>query len=337
MVIIASFMFVMVYQARLGGVAVSRPVAGQLSPGTSARSMATIEASTGRVLYVKNPDAKLPMASTTKILTAITVIENVACLDEVVQIHDKAIGVEGSSIYIRHGEKLTVRELLYGLMLRSGNDTAVALAMHVSKSIPAFADLMNETARKAGAMNSNFKNPHGLDEEGHYTTAMDLALVSAYAMRNAEFAKISATKDVKISGVEYPRAIQNKNKLLRSNKYAVGVKTGFTTKAGRTFVGAMTKGNMTVVCVVLNCGPMFPESEALMTAALNEFYMQPVLLKDTIIAYGDVKGIVTEDFSYPIRAVEEGKLSTRTFEKGKRKFIEVTFDGKVVHTQELAG
>jgi len=298
---------------------------------TSARAMVTLEATTGRVLYEHNADERLACASTTKILTAIAVIENVANLDEMVKIHDKAVGVEGTSVYLQKGESMSVRDLLLGLMLRSGNDCASALAFHVSGSVEKFADLMNDTAWKAGARNSSFKNPHGLDEEGHLTTARDLGLISAYAMRNEMFREIAKTKDARISGPDHPRPIQNKNRLLRSNGDIVGIKTGFTSKAGRCFVGALNDDGMTVITVVLNCGPMFPESESLMERATEEFYMHRVLSKDEVITPTRPQrehktAMVGEDFFYPVRPGEESKFEITINEH----HVVVHFGGKVV-------
>ena len=279
---------------------------------TTARGMAVMEVSTGRLLYAKNENARLPMASTTKILTAITVLEHVADLGTPFKVSPKALNIEGSSIYLQRDEQLTARELLYGLMLRSGNDTAMALALHVSPTVEAFAELMNETARKAGATDSNYKNPHGLDQDGHYTTALDLARVSAYAMRNETFREIAATKSIKINGAEYPRVLQNKNRLLNSLDGCVGVKTGFTKKAGRSFVGARTHNGMTVVCVVLNCGPMFPESADMMRQAGDEFTFARILSADEFITEGEFnepRGIAQADFYYPLLANENVDLS----------------------------
>ena len=145
-----------------------------------------MEVNSNRVLYEHNINEKKYMASTTKILTAICVIEN-CDLDNVVTVTDKTVGIEGSSIYLQAGEKLTVKELLYGLMLRSGNDCAETLAVYCSSSIEKFAALMNDTAKRIGALNSNFVNPHGLHNENHYTTAYDLALISCYAIKNEDF------------------------------------------------------------------------------------------------------------------------------------------------------
>lgn len=306
---------------------------------TSARAMCTIEAKTGRIVFEKNADAPLPMASTTKIVTAITVLENCKNLDEVVEIDLRAIGIEGTSIYIQKGEKLTVRELLLGLMLRSGNDCAAALALHISPPkdktskkgmFDAFCERMHETATRAGATNSGFRNPHGLDEEGHFTTAKDLALISAYAMKNPNFAEIVATKDAKISGVEYPRAIANKNRLLRSMPDCVGIKTGFTKKAGRCYVGAIERDGMTVISVVLNCGPMFEEAADLMEQVTEQFDMKRILTKDEFIYCNchpeKPVGIATENFFYLLQDGENVEITCED------DTINISFEGKKIHS-----
>ena len=198
-----------------------------------------MELNTNRVVYSNNANAKKFMASTTKILTAITIIEN-CNLNDVVSIKKESVGIEGSSIYLKKDEKLTVRELLYGLMLRSGNDCAHALAIHCSNSINNFASLMNHTARKIGATSSNFVNPHGLHDDNHYTTAYDLALISCYAMKNDIFREIVSTKSIRISGAtkDTPRLLINKNKMLKEFSGSTGIKTGYTKKAGRCLVSS---------------------------------------------------------------------------------------------------
>ena len=163
---------------------------------TSAACMAVIEASSGRLLYAKNEDIRRPMASTTKICTAATVLDHCDDLEKIVAVPDKAVGVEGSSIYLQRGEKVKIIDLLYGLMLQSGNDCAEALAITVGGDLEHFAEMMNRTAEKAGAENSRFVTPHGLHHDDHYTTAADLAKITAYAFRNPVFAKIVATKSI---------------------------------------------------------------------------------------------------------------------------------------------
>lgn len=238
-------------------------------------SSVVMEASTGRVLYSENADVRMYPASTTKILTALVVLENLP-LGCKVEIAPQAVGTEGSSIYLRKGEVLTVEELLLGLMLRSGNDAACALAYAVSGNPDAFAALMNEKARACGAVNSNFVNPHGLHDENHYTTARDLALITAAAYRNADFRRIVSTKNAVIGGAEGKRYLSNKNKLLTSFDGANGVKTGYTTKSGRCLVGGAYRDGMQLISVVLNVYDMWNVSKNLLGRAFEEYSMQPV-------------------------------------------------------------
>jgi len=262
---------------------------GSIDATTSAKSSIVMDVDTGRIFFEKNSEQKLAIASTTKIVTAITAIENTANLDEVIKIDDRAIGVYGTSIYLQKGEQLSIRELLYGLMLRSGNDAATAIAYSVGGSIEGFCELMNETAKKAGAKNSQFMNPHGLDQDGHYTTACDLAKITAYALNNETFANIVKTKNIKIKGVEYDRYLVNKNKLLTSLDGCIGVKTGFTDDAGRCLVSACERDGMRVVCVVLNCGPMFEESAKLLNAVFEKYQMFEILNSYNYVGSVDVE------------------------------------------------
>ncbi len=244
----------------------------------SAECMIVLERDSGRVLNEHNADKKRPMASTTKIATAITVIDNVADLDKKVKVPDQAVGVEGSSIYLAKDEELTVRDLLYGLMLQSGNDCAVALAVTTAGSVPKFAELMNATAAKAGAENTNFVNPHGLHDDNHYTTARDLGKIAAYAMKNETFRKIVSTKRYTApwKDHDYDRVILNKNKILSTYEGGDGVKTGYTKKAGRCLVASATRDGMNVISVVLNCGPMFEDCRELMDEAFSKFKLRDV-------------------------------------------------------------
>ncbi len=240
---------------------------------TSARSAIVIERTTGRIFFERNADEKLPIASTTKILTAITVIENTDDLNKEVVVPDEAVGTEGSSIYLKHGEKLRIIDLLYGLMLRSGNDCAVALACVTSGSVSDFAYMMNTVARNASAVNSHFVNPHGLQHEEHYSTARDLAAISAYAMRNDIFRRIVSTErytDCPYEGEDYNRDMRNKNKILNMLEGGNGIKTGYTKVAGRCLVSSACRDGKEVICVVLSCGPMFEESCDLINNAFEE-------------------------------------------------------------------
>ena len=244
------------------------------SYNTSAKAMCVMEASSQRVLAQKNSSAQLPMASTTKIMTAITAIESGVDLDKVFEISPKAVGVSGTSLYLRAGEKFTLRDLLYGLMLISGNDASVAIGEYVGGSVEKFVEMMNKKAQEIGATNSHFDNTHGLDSKNHYTTAYDLALITSYAMQNPTFKEIVSTKNIKITNSDGKnRYLKNKNKLLSSLEGCNGVKTGFTDDAGRCLVTSCERDGMDVVCVVLNCGPMFEESAALLDKAFKEYHL----------------------------------------------------------------
>lgn len=259
---------IVVFSAVLAGV--SRPLAAGYN--TTAKSAIVIERTTGRLLFEKNADAQLPIASTTKILTAITVIENCDDVNETVIVPDCAVGIEGSSIYLKRGEKLRIVDLLYGLMLQSGNDCAVALACLTSGSVDNFAVLMNMVAQRAGAHNSHFANPHGLPNDNHYSTARDMAAISAYAMSNDLFREIVSTEYYKEcpSSEGGNRIIHNKNKILTMLEGGNGIKTGYTKAAGRCLVSSAERDGKEVICVVLSCGPMFEESCALINAAFEE-------------------------------------------------------------------
>ena len=239
---------------------------------SSAKAMCTMEASSGRVLYSKNMDAELPMASTTKIMTAITAIEDCNDVDEKFVISPKAVGVSGTSLYLRKDEAFSVRELLYGLMLISGNDASVAIGERVGGNVKNFVELMNKTAEKIGAKNSHFANTHGLDGKGHYTSAHDLALITSYALQNETFREIVSTKTTKIINTDgKSRYLKNKNKLLATLEGCNGVKTGFTDDAGRCLVASAERDGMQLVCVVLNCGPMFEECATLLEKGFEEY------------------------------------------------------------------
>lgn len=219
----------------------------------SAQSAIVIDAASGRVLFEKNSYERRGMASTTKIMTALLALERLNA-DEIVSVSAVAAGTEGSSIWLSPSEKMSVNDLLYGLMLASGNDAATALAEHTSGSIEAFTILMNRRAKEIGAYNTNFTNPHGLPDENHYTTAYDLALIAAEAMKNKTFAEIVATKNKTISweGSEWDRSLSNHNKLLKRYEYATGIKTGFTKKDGRCLVSSAKKDGRLHICVTLN-------------------------------------------------------------------------------------
>lgn len=286
--------------------------------GTTAKAMSLIDSTSGRQLYGKNESIRLPMASTTKIVTALTVLVNCDNIEKEIQVDDRAVGILGTSIYLKKGEKMTIKELLYGMMLPSGNDAATALAYSIGGSMENFCNMMNKTAQSVGAFNSNFKNPHGLDEDGHYTTALDLAKITASALKNDIFKEIVTTKNYRIRGSSEGtyRYLKNKNRLLSTLDGCIGVKTGYTGKAGRCLVSATSRDDFCLVCVVLNCGPMFEESEGLLNLAYKEYSLQSV-----IEPYSVIREIQVEDgrdatinvynkrgFKYPLKKDEDDKI-----------------------------
>lgn len=285
---------------------------------TTAKSMCVMEQNSKKVLYQKDMDVMRPNASTTKVVTVITVLQNCNDLDKVITVNDKSIGVEGTSIYLRKGEQVSIRDLLYGLMLRSGNDSAVALAYEIGGTEENFVEMMNNLCTTIGTKNTHFANPHGLDNPNHYTTAYDLALVTAYALNNHIFAEIVSTRQYVIekTNTSDKRYLSNKNRLLNSLDGCVGVKTGFTSKAGRCLVSAIKRSGVTVVCVVLNCGPMFEESAELLSRAFNEYNFSPIAVKGEIIYneyYLDDKSgqlclFANEDYTYPVLNSEQDRL-----------------------------
>ena len=222
-------------------------------PSVSAESAVLIDLDSRAVLFEKNMSERLGMASTTKIMTALIAAER-AELSDVVRIADEAIGVEGSSIYLSHGESLTMEELLFALLLQSANDAATAIAIAIAGSVEAFADMMNERARELGLEDTHFTNPHGLYDEEHYTTAYDLAIISAHALENERIAEIFSTykATLPITSDSQKRVLVNHNKLLKLYKGAIGVKTGFTKKTGRCLVSAAERDGLTLIAVTLN-------------------------------------------------------------------------------------
>ncbi len=220
----------------------------------SGRSAILIDAKSGKVIFAKDSERSLPMASTTKIMTAIVAIEKVPDITIKIKVPDAAIGVEGSSIYLCKDEVLSLEDLLYALLLSSANDAATAIAIYVGGSVEGFAELMNDKARELELIHSHFQNPHGLDNSEHYTTAADLAKLTAYALKNETFKKIVSTKKktIPFCGKEGQRLLINHNRLLSGLDGAIGVKTGFTKKSGRCLVSAVERNGTTLIAVTLN-------------------------------------------------------------------------------------
>lgn len=219
-------------------------------PDVNSRACVVIDRKTNSVLFGKNENTKKKMASTTKIMTATIIIEK-CNLSDTIEISKKAAGTGGSRLGLKTGDKITILDLLYGLMLRSGNDAAVALAEYAGGDINGFAELMNAKALELGLTNTHFETPHGLDSNEHYTTAYELAILSNYALNNPTFAKIVGTKNYTITINGSPKALSNTNELLGNMEGVYGIKTGFTNGANRCLVTACKRNNIDIICVVL--------------------------------------------------------------------------------------
>lgn len=253
--------------------------------GTTAKACVVIDEATGRVLLAHNENEPLPMASTTKIMTALLALENCS-LDEMVTCGPEAFGVPGTSIYLSKGETLKMRDMLYGLMLASGNDAATAIAEHVGGDVSSFCRMMTGRAVQLGCSNTAFLTPHGLPKEGHYTTALDLALIAREAMKHPVFREIVSTSRATIpwEGRDYDRVLNNKNRLLGSYEGATGIKTGYTKKAGRCLVFGAERDGMRIIGVVLNCWEWFDEAERLLDLAFERYEAC------TMLSAGDAAG-----------------------------------------------
>lgn len=259
--------------------------AGQDIPKISAKAAVVMDAKTGRVLYAKNEDLRLPMASTTKIMTTILAIEK-GRLDDVVRISQKAACVEGSKIYLKPNEKIRLEDLLYGVMLESGNDAAIAVAEHIGGNLSEFVRMMNAKALSIGAYDTHFDNPHGLDSgiDNHYTTARDLAIITAYGLKNPIFSKIVSTKNKSVSyGNNEYRYFTNHNKMLWKYPDADGVKTGYTRKAGRCLVTSATREGMQLIVVTLNDPDDWKDTENLLNYSFDNYSYRKIISKGQIL------------------------------------------------------
>ncbi|KAB7708870.1 D-alanyl-D-alanine carboxypeptidase [Bacillus aerolatus] len=286
--------------------------------GPSAASAVLMEQQSGRVLYAKDPHAVMRIASITKIMTAIVAIESDK-LNEKVKVSERAIQTEGSSIYLKKGEKILLEDLIYGLMLRSGNDAAVAIAEHVGGSKEGFVYLMNEKAKEIGMKNTFFANPHGLDDsERHRSTAYDMALLTRYAMKNAKYREISGTEVYKSPdpGGEWDRVWHNKNRLLTEKyKYCTGGKTGYTKKAHRTLVTTATKGDLDLIVVTLDAPDDWNDHIYLYEQGFEKYDPKIILQKGEVHAsshpFYREKIYLKRDVVYPLTKKEEKQIKIR--------------------------
>ena len=251
----------------------------------SAEKAILVDAATGRVIYEKNADEQSLIASTTKIMTALVVCEQCNVLDRMA-IPKEAVGIEGSSMYLRDGEVLTIQELLYGLMLSSGNDAAVALAIYCGGTVEGFAEMMNDKARVLGMTGTHFENPNGLDSPGHYSTARDLAILTAYAMNDPIFVKTVSTKSVTVGN----RCLTNHNKLLWQLEGAEGVKTGYTRAAGRILVSSTIRDGRRLICVTINDPDDWRDHATLVNDGFSGYTVRRIVSEGDSVGEREVAG-----------------------------------------------
>ncbi len=319
-------------------------------PDIQAKGAVLIERSSGRILYAKNANERLPMASTTKVMTALLAIEN-SSLEDVVTAGKNAFGVPGTSIYLRRGEQLSMRDMLYGLLMRSGNDAAVAIAEHIDGDTDVFAKRMNARALQLDA-DANFVNPHGLDAKGHSASALGMARIASKALEYGVFREIVSTKKATIPwpGNPYARVLENKNKLLNTLEGATGVKTGFTNGAGRCLVFSCERGGMELVGVVLNCGSWFDSASELTEWGFANYHAEHLFNKGDVAISPWVRGGIDRrvDALYaksvdlpvltsetPLVLIEMDPLSAPIEEGQRIGHAIITIDGKTESVVEL--
>lgn len=296
---------------------------GGVAQAESAKSAILVEMETGRILYEKNAHQALPMASTTKVMTALVALEN-AALSDVVTAGKNAFGVPGTSIYLSEGEQLTLEEMLYGLMLCSGNDAAVAIAEHVAGTVDSFCQLMTLKAEQLGCENTVFSTPHGLPASNHHTTAWDMALITREALKNPVFRQIVSTQRASIpwAGHTENRVLNNKNSLLSSYHGAIGVKTGYTKAAGRCLVFAAEREGMTVVGCVLNDPNWFRDAAQIMDTGFEKYEMVTMLQKGESVGLVPVEMGAQESVS-----VYAGNILSAPVEKGTLPDMKIDLPG----------
>ena len=275
---------------------------------TAASAAILVDAASGRVLYEHNADRKMLIASTTKILTALVAIEQ-GYLQDTVKVSREAACTEGSAMYLKEGETLTLETLLYGLLLCSGNDAAVAVAQHVGGSVKGFVALMNEKARELGMENSSFANPNGLDDENHYSTARDMAKLARAALENETLVRIASTRSITIGG----RTMHNHNKLLGYMDNCLGLKTGYTKAAGRTLVSCAEKNGQRLIAVTLQDGNDWADHQALYEYGFSAYPSRTCAVRGKALTQAAVSGgirssvplIAGESFCWPVSSSEQ--------------------------------
>lgn len=284
-------------------------------------SAIAIDGATGTILFDQNAHKVIPMASTTKIITALVALQY-GDIDREVEISKNAASIRGSKVGYKAGEKVTIRELLYGLMLKSGNDCAIAIAEGISGSIPEFCEVMNEFAVSIGLVDSHFESPHGLDSVSHYSSAYDLAIATKKAKEIDEFDKIVSTKLIRDEeGIQFSREFNNINKLLYQEPNCTGVKTGYTGQAGKCLVSSFKldeEGKNEIIVVTLNCTPRWKESQRIYEYVKDNYEFRTVIKSDEVIGTVNIEGkndpleLITEkELIMPVKKDEDLKVEIR--------------------------
>ncbi len=279
-------------------------------PDVAAQAYIVIDAESGRIIKSLNANIKLPIASTTKIMTAILSIENIPNLNKKIEVPPECTGIEGSSIYLQPKQKVSVLDLLYGTMLRSGNDAAETLAKFAGRNnSDGFIAMMNEKAKELGAINTNFVNPSGLHNDNHYSTAYDLALISAYAMKNDTFKEIARAEKYKANSMN--SYFYNKNKVVYQYEYGTGIKIGYTKAAGRCLVASAEKDGTEVITVLLNDNNWFNESYKIFDWVFENYKIYSIVEKGQFAAYTSEGSPVFINESFRCILTEEEKEQIR--------------------------
>lgn len=329
-------------------------VSADVLPQVSAKSAVLINADNGQIIYAKNENDKRPMASTTKIMTALITLETAAVSDKIVTITAEMVRVEGSSMGLLPGERLSLKSLAAGMLLVSGNDAANSAAIAISGSTKAFSDLMNKRAKELNMVNTHFVTPSGLDDEEHYTTACDLAALAAAAMKNSDFSEIACKKTMSVQYISpsYTRRFTNHNKLLSLYDGCIGVKTGFTKKAGRCLVSAAEKNGVRLVVVTLNASDDWNDHQKMLNygfAKLTSYKIEdsaysvtvPVVggTLNSVMAHGSVGNEIvvnTDDVPAIKRTVELPSFIYAPITTGQvLGTVRYTLDSKTLATTEI--
>lgn len=317
--------------------------------GISASAAVVMVAQTGEVVYEHNAHKRLSMASTTKIMTAILALEE-SSGEELVTVSANASSQEGSSIYLKTGEQVEMEDLVFGMMLNSGNDAACAVAEHIGGTSDVFAQMMTNKAKEIGAQNTSFKNANGLDAEGHYSTAYDMAVITAYGLKNENFKKIVSTKNAQIDNGETITYLRNHNKLLWNYDGCIGVKTGYTKKTGRCLVSAAEKDGVTLIAVTLNAPNDWEDHKKMLDYGFENVKKQLVVGKGEILKEFNIDkcifNAVSEDDVYissKNNAKSESQIILHTIKqpnfniiKGEKiGYADILYDGKLIKTVNL--